>query len=87
MPATPTIDRAALLKEAMELEQGGGEWKFLHVMAVLNCARSTVYDTAWLMAIAKRVGKRGLRWNPAEVRNRGPIDASARARRQQRTGS
>lgn len=68
-----TIGRIALAQEAAAIEAAGGEWKVQHVMAVLDCARSTVYDTPWLRRIAKRVGKRSLRFVPAEVRARGPI--------------
>jgi hypothetical protein len=61
--------RMETLREASAIELSGGEWKLRHVVAVLERARSTVYNTPWLLQIAKRVGKRGLRRVPAEVRN------------------
>ena len=64
-----TIDRAAVAEEAARLEAAGADWKTQHVMAVLGMARSTVYNTPWLMRISRRVGKRGRRWTPREVRN------------------
>jgi predicted DNA-binding transcriptional regulator AlpA len=67
--STATIDRVAIARDATEIEAAGGEWTVRHVMAILGIARSTVYDTAWLIARARRIGKRGLRWNPADVRN------------------
>lgn len=67
--ADATIDRAAIAEEAARLEAAGADWKVKHVTAVLGCARSTVYDTPWLMRISRRVGKNGRRWNPKEVRN------------------
>lgn len=86
MPDAMSINTDAIRAEARKLERDGGEWKLRHVMAVLGCAKSTVYNTPWLLRIAKPVGKRGLRWDPAEVRNRGPLSTDAnRARR--RTGS
>jgi hypothetical protein len=66
-----TIDRVELLAEALEIEKAGGQWKVPHVMAVLDCARSTIYNTPWLLRTCKRIGKRGRRWVPADVR-RGP---------------
>jgi hypothetical protein len=86
--AEDTIDRVALLKEAAEIEAAGGEWKMRHVAAVVDCARSTVYNTPWLLAIARRVGKRGLRWLPAEVRARKRLTDSPTAyARPRRTGT
>jgi len=87
----PTAARVSLLNEASAIEAAGGEWRSWHVAAVLDCAKSTIYNTPWLLAIARRVGKRGLRWSPAEVRARRRLDASptayARPPRYQKTGS
>jgi hypothetical protein len=74
-----TDERLAVLDEALALETKGLEWRLWHVAAFLDVARSTVYATPWLMAIAKRAGTRGLRWEPAEVRNRGPIAPPTRS--------
>lgn len=68
-----TDARSALLDEAIALESKGLEWNLSHVAAFLGIARSTVYATPWLVAIAKPAAVRGLRWNPAEVRNRGAL--------------
>lgn len=65
--STP-LDRLAILNDAAAIEAAGGEWRVEHVSAVLDCARSTVYNTPWLLRIARRVGKRGLRFRPADVR-------------------
>ncbi len=64
-----TIDRAAIAEDAARLESAGADWEASHVGAVLGMARSTIYNTPWLMRISRRVGKRGRRWNPREVRN------------------
>lgn len=58
-----------VLREALAIESAGGDWKMKHVQAVLNCARSTVYQTPYLTKLRKRVGKRGVRWTPREVRS------------------
>lgn len=63
-----TIDRVALLEGAMAIEAAGGDWTVSELAAVLGCSRRTVYETPWLMRISRRVGKRGRRWNPKEVR-------------------
>ena len=63
-----TIDRIALAQQASTIEAAGGDWTIYHVMAILDCARSTVYETPWLRRCAKRVGKRGLRFDPKKVR-------------------
>ncbi len=61
-------DRLKILEEATALEAAGGDWNMRHVAAVLNCSRPTIYNTYWLMRISRRVGKRGRRWTPREVR-------------------
>lgn len=86
MPSVAQQILAQTLDEALALEARGLEWRVWHVAAFLDIGRSTVYQTPWLMAIAKQSGRRGLRWVPAEVRNRGPIAAprptkATRARR------
>jgi hypothetical protein len=87
---TTLTDRETVLNEALALEAKGLEWRLWHVAAFLDVARSTVYATPWLMAIAKRAGTRGLRWNPADVRNRGALPVAQKSRtpkRLSRTGS
>jgi hypothetical protein len=63
-----TIDRIKLIEQATAIEAAGGDWNVRHVMAVLDCARSTVYETPFLVKIRRRVGRRSVRWNPKEVR-------------------
>lgn len=75
---TSPIDKETVLREAGQIEADGGRWKIQHVAAVLNCAVSTVYNTPWLLRICKRVGKRGRRWVPAEVRAGQPSTHSNR---------
>jgi hypothetical protein len=81
------VDRSWILDEALALETKGLEWRLWHVAAFLDVARSTVYATPWLMAIAKRAGARGLRWNPAEVRNRGALPTALKSRSAKSTKS
>ena len=65
---TLAMDKAAVLEEAERLERMGAQWKVQHVAAVLNCAVSTVYNTPWVLKLCHRVGKRGRRWIPAQIR-------------------
>ncbi len=75
-----TLDeRIAIAEEAQRLEAAGADWRAHHVAAVLDCAISTIYVTPWLMRISRRVGKRGRRWTPAEVRRAQLIASSAGA--------
>lgn len=69
-------EQARLAEEATKLEAAGADWRVEHVAAVIGCARSTAYDTPWLMRIARRVGRRGVRWNPKEVRQAQAIASS-----------
>lgn len=72
-----TLDsRTRLAAEAAALEAAGADWRIDHVAAVLGCARSTAYDTPWLKRIARKVGKRGVRFIPAEVRRAQAIASS-----------
>lgn len=61
-------DRLTVLEEAAKLEQLGGDWEAKHLVAVLGCAERSVYNTPWLRRIRRRVGTRGWRWTPREVR-------------------
>lgn len=61
-------DRLTVLTEATAIERAGGDWEAKHLVAVLGCAERTVYNTPWLRRIRRRIGTRGWRWNPAEVR-------------------
>lgn len=81
------IDRATIAAEAARLEAAGADWKIKHVMAVLGVARSTAYDTPWLMRISRRVGKNGRRWTPSEVRTAQLLASSGDQKTFQRTGS
>lgn len=77
-----TLDeRTRLAEEAAKLETAGADWSVKHVVAVLGCARSTVYDTYWLMKVSRRVGRGSLRWNPRELRAAQAAESATRDRR------
>lgn len=77
-----TLDeRTRLAEEAARLEAAGADWSVKHVAAVLGCARSTIYDTFWLMKISRRVGRTRLRWNPRELRAAQAKESQTRDRR------
>jgi hypothetical protein len=72
-----TIDeRTSIAEEAKKLEAAGADWHAKHVAAVLGCAVKTVYDTPWLKRVARKVGRRGVRFTPAEVRRAQSIASS-----------
>jgi predicted DNA-binding transcriptional regulator AlpA len=61
-------ERLAIAEEAAALEAAGADWNTHHVIAVLGMSRATIYNTPWLMRVARRIGKRSLRWSPRQVR-------------------
>jgi hypothetical protein len=62
-----TIDRLAILEEALALEAKGGDWAVRHILAVLDCHRSTLYRNRWLMSRAIRQPG-GIAFHPSDVR-------------------
>jgi predicted DNA-binding transcriptional regulator AlpA len=80
-PQTALEERLQVAAEATRLEAAGADWEAKHVAAVLGCARATVYDTYWLKRISRRVGGRGRRWTPSEVRAAQAIESTRRGQR------
>lgn len=76
-----TATRLALLREATDIENAGGQWESQHVAAVIGMARKSVYDTPWLRKIAKPAGNGRMRWIPAEVRQQQQVEAARRSTR------
>lgn len=67
-PTARPIDPAALRAEALHLEATGGVWKAPHVCAILSVCRATVYDTPFLFHRRLKRGRRGVAWDPKDVR-------------------
>ncbi|MDB4915654.1 MAG: hypothetical protein JWM95_3298 [Gemmatimonadetes bacterium] len=61
-------ERVRLLLEFARLEAVDGICRVEHAMAVLDCARSTLYANRKLMAKRKKRGGRGIGFRCADVR-------------------
>lgn len=61
-------DRIKLLEEFQRLEAVNGTCRVEHAMAVLDCAKSTLYANRKLMARRKKRGGRGIAFLCSDVR-------------------
>lgn len=81
-----TLSRVSLIEEATAIEKAGGDWSVLHVLAVLDCHKATLYRNHWLMARSFRQPG-GTAFHPSDVRLYQANNSGMVGRRRARRGA